>query len=54
MEILRTENLSKVYHGAHEVQALNEVNLSVEKGSLLQLWVIAAQVSPLFAYSRWS
>ncbi|MDI9471311.1 MAG: ABC transporter ATP-binding protein [Dethiobacteria bacterium] len=37
MEILRTENLSKVYHGAHEVQALNEVNLSVEKGSLLAI-----------------
>jgi hypothetical protein len=26
MEILQTENLSKVYHGAHEVQAVNEVN----------------------------
>lgn len=37
MEILRAENLSKVYHGGQEVQALNQVNLSVEKGSLLAI-----------------
>ncbi len=37
MEILRTENLSKIYRGANEVQAVNEVNLSVEKGSLLAI-----------------
>ena len=37
MEILRTENLSKVYRGKHEVQALDQVNLSVEKGSLLAI-----------------
>jgi putative ABC transport system ATP-binding protein len=38
MEILRVENLSKVYHGGQqEVQALDQVNLSVEKGSLLAI-----------------
>jgi putative ABC transport system ATP-binding protein len=37
MEILRTENLSKVYDGKHKVQALDQVNLSVEKGSLLAI-----------------
>ncbi len=37
MEILRTENLSKIYRGKHEVQALDQVNLSVEKGSLLAI-----------------
>lgn len=37
MEILRAEDLSKVYHGRHEVQALNQVNLSVEKGRLLAI-----------------
>ncbi|MGB4503406.1 MAG: ABC transporter ATP-binding protein [Syntrophaceticus sp.] len=37
MEILRAENLSKVYHGGQEVHALNQVNLSVEKGSLLAI-----------------
>jgi putative ABC transport system ATP-binding protein len=37
MEILRTENLSKVYHAGETIQALNEVNLSVEKGSLLAI-----------------
>jgi len=37
MEILRVENVSKVYRGEHEVKALNQVNLSVEKGSLLAI-----------------
>jgi putative ABC transport system ATP-binding protein len=37
MEILRAENVSKVYRGEHEVQALDQVNLSVEKGSLLAI-----------------
>ena len=37
MEILRTENLSKTYDGKHKVQALDQVNLSVEKGSLLAI-----------------
>lgn len=37
MEILRTENLSKVYDGKYKVQALDQVNLSVEKGSLLAI-----------------
>jgi putative ABC transport system ATP-binding protein len=37
MEILRTENLSKVYDGKCKVQALDQVNLSVEKGSLLAI-----------------
>jgi putative ABC transport system ATP-binding protein len=37
MEILRAENLSKVYHGRQEVQALDQVSLSVEKGSLLAI-----------------
>lgn len=34
MEILRTEGLSKIYPGAEEVLALDNVNLSLEKGSL--------------------
>lgn len=34
MEILRTEGLSKIYPGAKEVLALDNVNLSLEKGSL--------------------
>ena len=37
MEILRAENVSKVYRGEHEVKALDQVNLSVEKGSLLAI-----------------
>ncbi len=37
MEILRAENVSKVYRGEHEVQALDQVNLSVEKGSLVAI-----------------
>ena len=37
MEILRTENLSKVYDGEYKVQALDRVNLSVGKGSLLAI-----------------
>jgi putative ABC transport system ATP-binding protein len=37
MEILRAENVSKVYRGEHEVKALEQVNLSVEKGSLLAI-----------------
>lgn len=37
MEILRAENLSKVYQGRQEVQALDQVSLSVEKGSLLAI-----------------
>lgn len=30
MEILRTENLPKVYDGKHKVPALGQVNLSAE------------------------
>ncbi len=37
MEILRAENVSKVYRGEHEVRALDQVNLSVEKGSLVAI-----------------
>ena len=32
MTVLRTENLSKVYPGSEPVAAVNQVNLSVEKG----------------------
>ena len=32
MTVLRTENLSKVYPGSEPVVAVNQVNLSVEKG----------------------
>ena len=34
MEIVRTENLTKIYHSAEDVCALDHVNLSLEKGSL--------------------
>lgn len=37
MEILRAENVSKVYRGEHEVKALGQVNLCVEKGSLVAI-----------------
>ncbi len=37
MEILRAENVSRVYRGEHEVRALDQVNLSVEKGSLVAI-----------------
>ena len=37
VEILRAENVSEVYRGEHEVQALDQVSLSVEKGSLLAI-----------------
>ncbi len=37
MEILRAENVSKVYRGEHEVKALEQVNLCVEKGSLVAI-----------------
>lgn len=37
MEILRAENLSKAYDGKHKVQAVDQVNLRVEKGSLLAI-----------------
>lgn len=34
MEIVRTEKLTKIYHSAEDVCALDHVNLSLEKGSL--------------------
>ncbi|MBQ3108829.1 MAG: ABC transporter ATP-binding protein [Clostridia bacterium] len=38
MPIVQTEHLYKIYHqGAHDVQALNDVNISVEKGEFVAL-----------------
>lgn len=38
MPIVQTEHLYKIYHqGAHDVQALNDVNITVEKGEFVAL-----------------
>ena len=38
MPIVQTEHLYKIFHqGAHDVQALNDVNISVEKGEFVAL-----------------
>ena len=37
MPILETQNLSKIYPGAHDVIALNQVNLSLNKGEFVAI-----------------
>ncbi len=37
MEILRVENLTKIYKGENEVTALNNVSFSVQKGEFVAI-----------------
>jgi putative ABC transport system ATP-binding protein len=37
MPILETRNLTKIYPGAEQVVALNQVSLAVEKGELVAI-----------------
>ena len=37
MEILKVENLTKIYKGENEVIALNDVSFSVQKGEFV-IW----------------
>ncbi len=37
MEILRVENLTKIYKGENEVIALNDVSFSVQKGEFVAI-----------------
>ena len=37
MEILKVENLTKIYNGENEVVALNNVSFSVQKGEFVAI-----------------
>ena len=37
MEILRVENLTKIYKGENEVTALNNISFSVQKGEFVAI-----------------
>ena len=37
MEILKVENLTKIYEGENEVIALNDVSFSVQKGEFVAI-----------------